>query len=236
MADWFKFHENDLDEMRLQWAIHEMPEVLSVWIVLLSEACRHKDGTLSGYNEDFEMFGISKRINVSVPKINESINLLIKIKYVEKLKNGDLLIRKWNERQSEYCQRKTRLQNQTGDNNPNSRLNRTKNTDSVRTLSGHSPDSVGQEERRGEENIYTPRFNLLYHRRSTTTWSPKEIGALKLVASRPGFEEELAEIEKFYSSGYKYRRQDIQTLLNNWSGELDRARNNSNGSTRKEIY
>ena len=142
MADWFKFHENDIDEMRLQWAIGELPEVLSVWIVLLSEACRHKDGTLSGYKEDFELFGISKRINVTVPKVNTGIELLVKIGYLKRLENG-LLIRKWDEKQSEYCQRKTAMQNQKGDKNP---MKRTKKAESVGTVSGQCRDNVGQEE------------------------------------------------------------------------------------------
>lgn len=152
MADWFKFYENDIDEMRLQWAIGEAAEVLPVWVALLSEACRHKDGTLSGYCEDFELFALAKRINISVPKVNQSIVLLVKIKYLQRMDDKTLFIRKWDEKQSEYCQRKTRLQNQTG---PDHHTKRTKKTDIVPTVSEHSPDSVRQEERRGEENRNT---------------------------------------------------------------------------------
>lgn len=138
MADWFKIYENDLDEMRLQWAIGEMPEVLNVWIVLLSEACRHKDGTLSGYSQDFELFGISKRINVNALLVNKAIELLVKISYLERTKDGGLLIRKWSEKQSEYCQKRAKE-------------NKTKTTDNVPTVSGHSPDNVVLEEKRRDE-------------------------------------------------------------------------------------
>lgn len=232
MADWFKFYENDLDEMRLQWAIGEMPEVLNVWIVLLSEACRHKDGTLSGYNDDFELFAISKRLNITPPLVNKALSLLIKINYVERQQDGSLFIRKWMERQSEYCQKRTKLQNQTGENHW-TKQNRTKNNgkelDSVPTVSRQYPDSVGQEERRGDKNIYMEalvnRLCSLYKRRLTTPWDAKELSKASDILKREEWQTELADIEKLYSNGYKYRRQNIITLLNNWSGELDRARN-----------
>ncbi|MBK1835380.1 hypothetical protein [Roseibacillus ishigakijimensis] len=42
-------------------------------------------------------------------------------------------------------------------------------------------------------------------------------------------EDDLATLEGYYlakhESGRDYRRRDLQTLLNNWTGELDRARN-----------
>jgi hypothetical protein len=34
----------------------------------------------------------------------------------------------------------------------------------------------------------------------------------------------LALVEKYHSSKAEYRRRDIQTLLNNWNAEVDRAR------------
>lgn len=77
------------------------------------------------------------------------------------------------------------------------------------------------------KNGYKKRLNALYGRRETTAWSVKEERTFSELLKHSEFESELAEIERFYLSGYKYRRQDIQTLLNNWSGELDRARNNS---------
>ena len=69
------------------------------------------------------------------------------------------------------------------------------------------------------------RVNRLFNRRSSTAWSEKEIKQLKAVAKREGVLEELAEIETLYNSGYEYRRKDVITFLNNFSTELDRARN-----------
>lgn len=144
MADWFKFYENDLDETRLQYAISKLPEVIPVWVGILSEACRHKVGTLSWGSDEIELFGFSRRLGVSIPKVNEAINILAEIRYIAKGEDSITVI-KWGEKQSEYCQKRTKHQNQTGENH------HTK-TNSVPTVSRQCPDSVGQEERRGEEN------------------------------------------------------------------------------------
>lgn len=69
------------------------------------------------------------------------------------------------------------------------------------------------------------RVNALFNRRDTTTWTDKETAKLRQVAKRNGVLEECAEIERLYNSGYEYRRRDIITFLNNWTTELDRARN-----------
>lgn len=132
VADWFKFYENDLDETRLQYAISKLPEVIPVWVGILSEACRHKSGTVSWGDDSIELFGFSRRLGISVPKVNEAVVLLCEIRYITRA-NSHITVTKWDEKQSEYCQKKTRLQNQS------------------KTVSGHTPDSVRQEERRGEE-------------------------------------------------------------------------------------
>lgn len=79
------------------------------------------------------------------------------------------------------------------------------------------------------------RINYLFNRRETTSWTAKETAQLKAIAKRNGVLDELAEIETLYNSGYKYRRRDIITFLNNFSGELDRARNRQNDNN-KGIY
>lgn len=74
------------------------------------------------------------------------------------------------------------------------------------------------------------RVNKLFNRRSTTAWSEKEIKQLKAVAKREGVLDELTEIETLYNSGYEYKRKDVITFLNNFSTELDRARNRNQGT------
>jgi len=67
------------------------------------------------------------------------------------------------------------------------------------------------------------RINVLYRRRITTQWNDKELRALRKIKFE---EEDLVLIEAYAhpKTGSKYRRKDIVTLLNNWNGEVDRAR------------
>lgn len=62
----------------------------------------------------------------------------------------------------------------------------------------------------------------IFHRRHTTAWSEKEIAAYKKLKTIP--ETDLAAVEDYYKSGAMYLRRDLLTFLNNFSGELDRAR------------
>lgn len=63
-----------------------------------------------------------------------------------------------------------------------------------------------------------------YRRRKATAWSAKERAALAEVVKRPDVLAECREIIRFYQGGYEYYRRDVATLLNNWAGELDKAR------------
>lgn len=113
MADWFKFYENDLDETRLQYAISKLPEVVSVWVGILSECCRHKSDTIRWGSNEIELFGFSRRLGVSIPKVNEGINLLVEIEYISKEKDTITVI-KWASKQSEYCQKKAKTRESVG--------------------------------------------------------------------------------------------------------------------------
>jgi hypothetical protein len=70
------------------------------------------------------------------------------------------------------------------------------------------------------------RIAKLFGRKLTTEWSPKEIKAFKLL--KPELDD-LALIEVYYEferkkGGDGWHRRDLQTFLNNYLGELDRAR------------
>lgn len=69
------------------------------------------------------------------------------------------------------------------------------------------------------------RVGSWFGRRESTLWTVFEAGLL--VNLRPA-EDELELLECYYladlPSESDYRRRDLGTLLNNWTGELDRAR------------
>ena len=76
------------------------------------------------------------------------------------------------------------------------------------------------------------RINGWFRRRPETLWTVSEAVLLKAISPRP---EEVEGMERYYlapiAQNRDYRRRDLITLLNNWQGELDRARNfSTNGS------
>lgn len=67
------------------------------------------------------------------------------------------------------------------------------------------------------------RIGKWFGRRETTKWSEKESRALKNTKGTP--EEDWECLESLYlNPNFKYKRRDIFTLLNNWPGEIDKAR------------
>lgn len=72
----------------------------------------------------------------------------------------------------------------------------------------------------------------LFHRRHSTPWSDKEISAFRKVMNLPDEDFELV-CEFYEKSGSEYLRKELQTFLNNFLGEVDKARawkNKRNGN------
>lgn len=75
------------------------------------------------------------------------------------------------------------------------------------------------------------RIATLFSRRLSTEWQPKEIKQFKKLAKAGYFSDlqDLSLIERYYAferrKGDKgVHRRDLPTFINNWCGELDRAR------------
>ena len=77
-----------------------------------------------------------------------------------------------------------------------------------------------------QKNPAMLRLDKLFGRRIATRWDKKELAALKSI--EPIAEDEFQAVEQYYSvrlpEQSDYRRRDLKTLLNNWNGEVDRAR------------
>lgn len=71
------------------------------------------------------------------------------------------------------------------------------------------------------------RLGALFKRRPTTKWSKAELKAFKEIGGGVS-NEDLILLETYYSAAipikYDYRRHDLSTFLNNFNGEVDRAR------------
>lgn len=102
MADWFKFYNDALDSKGMQFAIGEQPLVTSVWLVILSEASKNRSCRIKWDDQDFELIGYARKINVSVPVFNQCIGLLTRIGYIVRCA-GMLEIPGWNDLQSNYA-------------------------------------------------------------------------------------------------------------------------------------
>ena len=123
MSDWFKMYENGLDEARIKYAIQQAPEVIPVWVWVLSECCRKKTDTIK--INKYVIFGGGQTINVSPDLFSAALELLGEIEYISLEMDSRLTVLKWSERQSEYCRKKIK--------------------------NGQGTDNVHLEERRGEE-------------------------------------------------------------------------------------
>ena len=67
--------------------------------------------------------------------------------------------------------------------------------------------------------------NSWFGRRDTTPWSEKELRVWKALGIAT-ITEGIAALQNYYSQpNATYKRKDMQTLLNNWRGEMDRWRN-----------
>jgi hypothetical protein len=69
------------------------------------------------------------------------------------------------------------------------------------------------------------RINSWFNRRISTRWSKNEIKALKSIGTPT--DADLAALERYYKAKHPhdkdYRRRNIETLLNNWNGEIDKS-------------
>lgn len=83
-----------------------------------------------------------------------------------------------------------------------------------------------------EKSVFVPtetmlRFGRIFRCRVTKVWDKKELKALREI--EPVDEEDFRVIEKYYTAKIPadkdYRRKNLIVLLNNWNGEVDRARN-----------
>lgn len=87
-------------------------------------------------------------------------------------------------------------------------------------------DREDQTENKTDSELETLRLRIgsWFKRRPTTKWSEKEIRALKSVLKLNTPPEDIDALERWYLSGDPYLRRDPFTLLNNWNGEIDKAR------------
>jgi hypothetical protein len=92
----------------------------------------------------------------------------------------------------------------------------------------HTPPTPSLSETPGKSMLQL-RIEAFFHRRPKTPWDGSELRAWAknkgAIEATP--EEDLKLLEWFYSlpQAQTYARKNLATLLNNWNGEIDRAKN-----------
>jgi hypothetical protein len=87
-------------------------------------------------------------------------------------------------------------------------------------------NGIGKEVISEDATILRIRLGRLFGRKAETKWSEKEVKSLKAIKIDS---DDLSLIEDFYNaietpSQELYRRTSMLTLLNNWNGEVDKAK------------
>jgi hypothetical protein len=162
MADWFKFKNDCLSSKGMQFAMSEQPLVTSVFLVILSEASKARSSSFKWSDEDFEMIGFARLVNVSVPVFNQSIGLLERIKYISR-KDGVITVNGWDDMQSDYAKG----------------LNKGYYRKTSNKLASNSEVSTARgEERRGEEKRINKHIEPVACAPFEVFWSayPKKVG------------------------------------------------------------
>ena len=93
------------------------------------------------------------------------------------------------------------------------------------TETDQEQETVKEAKKAKSEWIPTPeqiKINGWFARRDSTAWSDKEIKAFKAIPHQTILDG-IQDMNGYYLSGHKTLRHDILTLLNNWTGEMDRA-------------
>jgi len=119
---------------------------------------------------------------------------------------------------SGYCPRARRTRTRT----------RTRGSPYPLNEQGSGKPDGGRKKKVGRVSENTPlmaRIGSWFGRRETTLWAVEE--AEKLSALNPQ-EDEIEVLERYFASEHPeikpYRRRQVITLLNNWTGDLDKAR------------
>lgn len=94
-------------------------------------------------------------------------------------------------------------------------------------------DGLVLEEERKTVEVRKLALGKLFSRRETTRWSPKEIKAFN-AGPKDCPEDEFQLLCNYYASDAEFLRHDLSTLLNNWSGEIDRAKGWKSGKHNKK--
>lgn len=130
---------------------------------------------------------------------------------------GEIQIPSWNKRQPS-----------SDSSNERVRKYREKHKEPLQDRYSNGLEEKRVEEKRREKTDLQLRVEKFFNKRETTPWDKSELSAWKsaekIVAETP--ESDLLLLGEFYSAPQleTYSRKTLATLLNNWNGEMEKAR------------
>lgn len=219
MADWFKFYNDALDSKGLQFAMSEQPLVTSVWLVIMSEASKNRSSKFRWHDEDFELIGFARKINVSVHVFNQCIGILERIGYITR-KDGTIQIHGWNNLQSDYARGLDRGYYKD-------KKTRKKLASNLLVSTTRGEERRGENKRvpEGSHGVLVSNLLRLYKRSPTSQLEPAEEHAVFEVSKRANIREEIVEILAYEREcNPAYFPRSLLRLVENWQSTLDNAR------------
>lgn len=234
---WIKIHRKVLDNP----VVCKDADHFAVWIYLLLEASHDQYDKLFGGNRITINPGqlitgrkiISQKLDINQSKVQRILKRFESEQQIEQqTSNVSRLISIIN--WSEYQKSEQRIEQQVNNERTTSeqRVNTLQEYKELKNVKNNNiygvltnPGLVDDSVVKTNTVFYELKNNInnLYRRKETTKWANKETNKLKEISKRQDAMQEFNQIKELYESGYKYRRKDIITLLNNWTGELDRA-------------
>lgn len=229
MADWFKFFNDGLDEPRFQFAISEQPLVTSAWLLILSEASKKRSHKITWRDQDFELLGFARKVNISPAILNQCVDLLERIGYIKR-ENGNIIIPGWESLQSNYARGVDRGYYKS----TNKTLASNKPVSTTRGEERRGDKSRGEEEKTVGTVASLPRFQK------------PSLESVKLQAEKMGLPD--VESERFFnyyeSNGWRVGKNPMRSwphALTNWKKNYEERkyetnqRNNAGGISKPVI-
>jgi hypothetical protein len=232
-----------MDDAEMEWLQSKDAASCAVWEWYKCDSQKRGDGSIRDLSEQ-EIDTVSRRLGIDSPRFSQISQNLQALKWISQ--NAIRGWQKWQgartpeedaaRKQAEYWKSKALEKNTL--ENPSESL-------PVSPKTSHSLPKPPLEENRGEQSINPPiaphaqkskaakgpiqlRACSIFHRRPETPLTQAEHRAFSKskAAMLATSEEDWQLMERFYAAPQPetYARKDLATLVNNWNGELDRAR------------
>jgi hypothetical protein len=228
------------DWIKMQKSLPRDPRVVRISSALKADRLRTVGGLLSAWclfdeqTEDGILEGYTAELMDDIVGFQGLARAMESVGWLE-IGDGFLVVPRFEEHNGQSAKRRAQDSNRKMSARKEDKCPQTKRTKSGpekrrEEKSNVPPNPQGGKAERKDNLPTTPqsiRISELFHRKPSTKWSDKEIASLRKIP-RESLEEletvcRYTEAERLKGDAGRHRR-DLATFLNNYTGELDRAR------------